>query len=83
MRSEAVRRAPHQRLRRRRSPRTTNMSPRGAREKGEEWGRYKEKVDQVEKRLDHLGILVERWWQVTLAGLFAIVGYLLVRLLGG
>jgi len=59
------------------------MSARAAREKGEEWGRYKEKVDQVEKRLDRLGILVERWWQVTLAGLFAVAGYLLVQLLGG
>jgi hypothetical protein len=59
------------------------MSPRPAREKGEEWGRYKEKVNQLEKRLEHLGILVERWWQVTLAGLFAVAGYLLVQLLGG
>ena len=58
------------------------MSPRAAQEKAEEWARYKEKVDQAEKRLDRLGILVERWWQVTLAGLFATAGYLLVQLLG-
>jgi hypothetical protein len=82
VRRHAVSAPRDQRLRRKRSPPTTHMSPRPAPEKGEEWGRYKQKVDQIEKRLEHLGTLVERWWQVTVAGLFGLAGYLLVRLLG-
>lgn len=83
MRSAAVRRSVRQRASATRAAASGNPWPVGCASNGaEDWGVLKERVRQLEKRLARLEALVDRRQQAIVAGLFAVVGYLLVRLVG-
>jgi len=83
VKARAVPRSVRQRLSPTRAHGAGNAWPAGCASNGaEDWGVLKERVRQLEKRLARLEALVDRWQQAIVAGLFAVVGYLLVRLVG-
>jgi len=83
VKARAVRRSVRQRVWAGRGAGSGNPWPAGCASNGaEDWGVLKERVRQLEKRLARLEALVDRWQQAIVAGLFAVVGYLLVRLVG-